>query len=94
MSGPLIVQKIKFNLDNKEKTDDHKGPGVGQFGGSLENIATNLTKLVSLGSLSTSANIYGYRASFSRSGVKAKSDNLSGEAILDSIMETDAEYTA
>ena len=49
MSGPLIVQKIKFNLDKKEKTDDHKGPGVGQFGGSLENIETNLTKLVSLG---------------------------------------------
>ena len=49
MSGPLIVQKIKFNHDKKEKTDDHKGPGVGQFGGSLENIGTNLTKLVSLG---------------------------------------------
>ena len=49
----------KFNLDKKEKTDDHKVPGVGQFGGSLENIGTNLTKLVSLGYLSTSANLNG-----------------------------------
>ena len=55
----LSVQKVKLTLYKEEMNDDHKGPGFGKFGGTLENISmggTNLTKLVALGLLSSTSN--------------------------------------